>query len=64
LRSLANGDFTAVDLTPTDFARMADLVITYGDLPLGTTEAAVIAIAERLKGDRRSDARQTPLHHS
>jgi len=28
---------------------MADLVLTYGDLPLGTTDASVVAIAERLK---------------
>lgn len=48
LRSLAAGDFTVVDLTAADFTRMADLVITYGDLPLGTTDAAVIAVAERL----------------
>lgn len=48
LRSLADDDFTAADVTTADFARMADLVITYADLPLGTTDAAVIAIAERL----------------
>jgi predicted nucleic acid-binding protein len=48
LRSLADGDFAVVDLTAADFARMADLVITYGDLPLGTTDAAVVAVAERL----------------
>jgi predicted nucleic acid-binding protein len=28
---------------------MADLVVKYGSLPLGTTDASVIAIAERLK---------------
>jgi predicted nucleic acid-binding protein len=28
---------------------MAELVTTYGDLPLGTTDASVVAIAERLK---------------
>jgi uncharacterized protein len=49
LRSLAEGDFTAVDLIPRGLARMADLVVTYGDLPLGTTDAAVVAVAERLK---------------
>ena len=27
---------------------MAELVVIYGDLPLGTTDASVIAIAERL----------------
>ncbi len=49
LRSLADGDFSAVELTSTDYARMAELVATYGDLPLGTTDASVVAIAERLK---------------
>ena len=49
LRSLAEGDFAAVDLTAVDYARMAELVGTYGNLPLGTTDASVIAIAERLK---------------
>jgi len=49
LRSLADGDFTTVDLTVADFARMADLVVTYGSLPLGTTDASVVAVAERLK---------------
>jgi uncharacterized protein len=48
LRSLADGDFAVVDLTVADFARMADLVVTFGDLPLGTTDAAVVAVAERL----------------
>jgi predicted nucleic acid-binding protein len=49
LRSLADGVFSAVDLTAADYARMAELVVTYGDLRLGTTDASVIAIAERLK---------------
>jgi len=48
LRSLADGDFTAVDLTSADCARMADLVMTYESLPLGTTDASVVAVAERL----------------
>ena len=49
LASLAAGDFVAVELTIADYARMAELVITYRDLPLGTTDASVIAVAERLK---------------
>ena len=28
---------------------MADLVAQYGSLPLGTTDASVVAVAERLK---------------
>jgi predicted nucleic acid-binding protein len=48
LRSLADGDFTPVELTAGDFSRMADLVVTYASLPLGTTDASVIAVTERL----------------
>ncbi len=48
LRSMANGDLAPVELAPADYARMADLVEQYADLPLGTTDAAVITIAERL----------------
>jgi uncharacterized protein len=68
LRSLADGDFSAVDLTAADYARMAELVVTYGDLPLGTTDASVIAIAERLRltevatPDRRHFAVVRPTH--
>jgi predicted nucleic acid-binding protein len=48
LDSLAAGDFALVDLTVADYARMAELVRRYGDLSLGTTDASVIAVAERL----------------
>ena len=41
-------DFEAVTLEDVDLARMAELVRQYDDLPLGTTDASVIAIAERL----------------
>jgi hypothetical protein len=34
--------------TAQDFARMADLVRQYADFPLGTADASVVAIAERL----------------
>lgn len=37
-----------MDLTRADFRRMAELVEQYADLPLGTTDASVVAIAERL----------------
>jgi uncharacterized protein len=49
LRSLAEGDFTPVELTAADYVRMADLVVRYASLPLGTTDASVIAVAERLE---------------
>jgi predicted nucleic acid-binding protein len=34
--------------TAQDFARMAGLVRQYADFPLGTADASVIAVAERL----------------
>jgi predicted nucleic acid-binding protein len=48
LESVADGSFELVDLTQSDAARIAELVTRYDDLPLGTTDASVIAIAERL----------------
>jgi predicted nucleic acid-binding protein len=49
LDSLADGDFTAVDLADEDYGRAAELVRQYGDLPLGTTDACVVALTERLE---------------
>ena len=49
LQSLADGAFFAVELTTSDYGRMAELVDTYGDLPLGTTDASVVPSAERLE---------------
>lgn len=49
----ADGDLELVDLIPEDLARMAELVRRYDDLPLGTTDASAIALAERL-GDGRA----------
>ena len=48
LTALADGDFTPVELVAVDYRRAAELVTTYGDLPLGTTDATVIALSERL----------------
>lgn len=48
LRSVAAGDFIPVELLPEDYERMAVLVEQYADLPLGTSDASVIALAERL----------------
>jgi predicted nucleic acid-binding protein len=47
LRSVAAGDFVPVELIATDYERMAELVEQYADLPLGTSDASVIALAER-----------------
>ncbi len=48
LDAVGDGDFEVVVAEPADFTRMAELVRRYGNLPLGTTDASVIAMAERL----------------
>jgi uncharacterized protein len=48
LTALADGDFTPVDLVGADYRRAAELVSAYAYLPLGTTDATVIALSERL----------------
>jgi predicted nucleic acid-binding protein len=48
LAGVADGDFETEDLVPADYARMSELVEQYDDFPLGTTDASVIALAERL----------------
>jgi predicted nucleic acid-binding protein len=47
LRLLAAGRLAAVEPIAEDFARMADLVRKYRDLPLGAVDASVVALAER-----------------
>jgi uncharacterized protein len=48
LRSLADEDFTVVDLESADYRRAEELVLQYADLPLGAVDASVVAVAERL----------------
>jgi uncharacterized protein len=48
LDALARGELVVEDITAQDFARMAELVRQYADFPLGTADASVIAVAERL----------------
>jgi len=48
LRVFETRRLIAVDATPEDYGRMADLVRKYRDLPLGTADASVVALAERL----------------
>ena len=48
LRSFGTGFLTAAELRPADLTRSAELVERYADLPLGGTDASVIALAERL----------------
>jgi len=48
LQSIADGDLALVELVPEDMPRVIELVDAYADFPLGTTDASVSAIAERL----------------
>ena len=50
-KSLADGDLLIDELSGGDLERIADLVDTYVDLPLGGTDASLIALAERLQQD-------------
>jgi predicted nucleic acid-binding protein len=49
LGALASGDLILEPLEPADLMRIAELVSTYRDLPLGTVDASVVAAAERLE---------------
>jgi predicted nucleic acid-binding protein len=48
LADVAAGNFIADPVAPTDWLRIAELVVKYQDLPLGTADASVVACAERL----------------
>lgn len=51
-RSIIEGSLQVEPLNNSDWARVAELVTTYADLPLGGTDASVIAVAERLDQSR------------
>jgi predicted nucleic acid-binding protein len=48
LRSFKSGFLAIVSPTADDLTRAADLVEQYADLPLGATDACIVALAERL----------------
>ncbi len=48
LGDLAAGNFTVEPVAPGDWLRIAELVAVYRDLPLGTVDASVVALCERL----------------
>ena len=48
LGDLAAGNLIVEPVAAADWLRIAELVAQYGDLPLGTVDASVIAAAERL----------------
>lgn len=47
LQASANEELQLIALTRDDLVRMAELVSTYADLPLGAVDASVLALAER-----------------
>lgn len=49
LEAFRRGELVMEALTSADVDRVVDLVRQYGDFPLGTVDASVVAVAERLK---------------
>ncbi|MFY9820674.1 MAG: PIN domain-containing protein [Thermoanaerobaculia bacterium] len=47
-RSLVEGVFNVVDLTPGRYARIAEINLKYNDLRLGFVDLAILALAEHL----------------
>lgn len=50
--AIASGDLLVESLGAADWERIRDLVEQYADLPLGGTDASLVAIAERLDARR------------
>jgi predicted nucleic acid-binding protein len=48
LRSFTTGFLTLAEITVADLNRSAELAEQYSDLPLGATDACLVALAERL----------------
>ena len=48
LGDLASGTLLAEMVQPEDWLRIAELVSVYRDLPLGSVDASVVALAERM----------------
>jgi len=48
LGDLAAGELVTEPIAPADWLRIAELVATYRDLPLGTVDASIVAVSERL----------------
>jgi predicted nucleic acid-binding protein len=48
LGDLASGDFVVEPVAAQDWLRIAELVTKYSDLPLGSVDASVVAMCERL----------------
>ena len=67
LRDVADGVYELVQYA-ADASRAADLIEQYSDLPLGTADASVVAVAERFRAvnvatlDRRHFSVVRPSH--
>lgn len=68
LEAIKAGAFKLVPVTREDLTRIAELVRQYADFPLGTVDASVVTLAERLKLreiatlDRRHFSAVRPRH--
>jgi predicted nucleic acid-binding protein len=68
LRDVADGVYELAQVTAADATRAADLVEQYSNLPLGTADAIVVAVAERFRAvniatlDRRHFQIVRPVH--
>lgn len=68
LADLAEGALEPVPVDPIDWPRIIELTWRYQDLPLGTVDASVVALAERLRItqiatlDRKHFSVVKPLH--
>jgi predicted nucleic acid-binding protein len=68
LGDLAVGDLVPEHVAPADWLRIAELVAVYRDLPLGTVDASVVTVADRLGArtiatlDRRHFSVVRPAH--
>ena len=49
IASVNRGEVERVDLEQSDWLRVHELLVAYADLGLGTVDAALIAVAERLE---------------
>jgi len=63
VRAVANGEFQVEPLDEDDLPRIADLVMTYLDTPIGLVDASLVAMAERLGAIRllTTDRRHFPV---
>jgi uncharacterized protein len=68
LGDLASGELVPEHVAPADWLRIAELVASYRDLPLGAVDASIIAASERLGArviatlDRRHFSIVRPTH--